>query len=81
MQRCTDVIRTQTLLFYNYVPYCTMYINQKLQDFTYNVFIPAICIVCQVILHNPPVLNCRCRLMQVDLYNGHKMVVVVLCFH
>jgi len=24
---------------------------------------------------NPPVLNWRCWLMQVDLYNGHKMVV------
>ena len=28
---------------------------------------------------NPPILNWRCRLTQVDLYNGHKMVVVVLC--
>jgi len=27
---------------------------------------------------NPPVLNWRCWLMQVDLYNGHKMVVVVV---
>ena len=26
----------------------------------------------------PSVLNWRCRLMMVDLYNGHKMVVVVL---
>jgi len=24
---------------------------------------------------NPPVFNWRCRLMQVDLYNGCKMVV------
>ena len=27
---------------------------------------------------NPPVLNGRCRLMQVDLYNGHKTVAVVV---
>ena len=27
---------------------------------------------------NPPVLNWKCRLMQVDLYNGCKTVVVVL---
>ena len=27
---------------------------------------------------NPPVLNWRCQLTQVDLYNGHKMVVVVV---
>jgi len=27
---------------------------------------------------NPPVLNCRCRLMHVDLYNGCKMVTVVV---
>ena len=26
---------------------------------------------------NPPVRNWRCRLTQVDLYNGHKTVVVV----
>jgi len=26
---------------------------------------------------NPPVLNWRCQLMQVDLYNGRKTVVVV----
>ena len=26
---------------------------------------------------NNPVLNRRCQLMQVDLYNGHKMVVVI----
>jgi len=26
---------------------------------------------------NTPVLNWRCGLMQVDLYNGHKTVVVV----
>ena len=26
---------------------------------------------------NPPILNWRCRLTQVDLYNGHKTVVVV----
>ena len=26
---------------------------------------------------NPPVLNWRCRLTQIDLYNGHKTVVVV----
>ena len=29
---------------------------------------------------NLPVLNWTCRLMQVDLYNGRKMVVVVLLF-
>jgi len=28
--------------------------------------------------NNPPVLKWRCRLMQVDLYNGHKMVVVAV---
>ena len=28
-------------------------------------------------LQNPPVLNWRCQLMQVYLYNGRKMVVVV----
>ena len=27
---------------------------------------------------NPPVLNWRCRLTQVDLYNGRKTVVVVV---
>ena len=27
---------------------------------------------------NPPVLNGRCQLMQVDLYNGHKTVAVVV---
>ena len=27
----------------------------------------------------PPVLNWGCRLMQVDLHNGHKMVAVVGC--
>ena len=27
---------------------------------------------------NPPVLYCRCRLTQVDVYNGRKMVVVVV---
>jgi len=27
---------------------------------------------------NPPVLNWRCRLMQIDLYNGSKTVVVVV---
>jgi len=27
---------------------------------------------------NPPVLNWRCWLTQVDLYNGHKMVGVVV---
>ena len=27
---------------------------------------------------NPPVLNQRCQLTKVDLYNGHKTVVVVL---
>ena len=27
---------------------------------------------------NPPVLNWRCRLTHVDLYNGRKMVVVVV---
>jgi len=27
---------------------------------------------------NPPVLNWRCRLTQVDLYNGRKMVLVVV---
>ena len=26
----------------------------------------------------PPVVNCGCWLMQVDLYNGYKMVVVVV---
>jgi len=30
---------------------------------------------------NPPVVNWRCWLTQADLYNGHKTVVVVLCFH
>jgi len=31
--------------------------------------------------HNPSVLNWRCQLMQVDLYNGRKTVVVVVaCF-
>jgi len=32
------------------------------------------------ILHqqNPPVLNWRCQLMQVNLYNGRKTVVVVV---
>ena len=24
---------------------------------------------------NPPILNWRCRITQVDLYNGHKTVV------
>ena len=28
---------------------------------------------------NPPVLNWRCRIIQVDLYNGHKTTVVVVC--
>ena len=27
---------------------------------------------------DPPVLNWRCRLTQVDLYNGHKTMVVVV---
>ena len=27
---------------------------------------------------NPPVLNWRCQLTQVDLYNGRKMVVMVV---
>jgi len=27
---------------------------------------------------NPPVLNWRCRLMHVDLYNGHKTMAVVV---
>ena len=27
---------------------------------------------------NPPVLNWRCRLTQVDLYNGRKTVVVLV---
>ena len=38
-------------------------------------------VACNKTLHqqNPPVFNWRCRLMQVDLYNGHKAVVVVLC--
>jgi len=27
---------------------------------------------------NPPILNWGCRLTLVDLYNGHKMVVVVV---
>ena len=29
---------------------------------------------------NAPVLNCGCQLMQVDLYDGCKMVVCVLSF-
>ena len=29
---------------------------------------------------NPPVLKWTCRLMHVDLYNGCKMVVVVLLY-
>jgi len=28
--------------------------------------------------HNPSFLNWRCQLMQVDLYNGRKRVVVVV---
>ena len=32
----------------------------------------------QRLLPNPPVLNWRCRLTQVDLYNGRKTVVVLL---
>jgi len=32
----------------------------------------------KLLQQNPPVLNCECRLMQVDLYNNHKMVVVVM---
>ena len=28
---------------------------------------------------NPPFLNCECQLMQVVLYNGHRMLVVVCC--
>jgi len=27
---------------------------------------------------NPPVLNWRCQLKQVDLYKGHKMVVLII---
>jgi len=30
---------------------------------------------------NPPFINWQCRLMQVDLYNGCKTVVVVLCYN
>ena len=37
--------------------------------------------ICSKTLHpqNPPVLNWRCQLTQVDLYSGRKTVVVVLC--
>jgi len=30
---------------------------------------------------NPPVINRRCRLTQVDLYNGHITVVVVVLLY
>ena len=41
-----------------------------------------ICINTFKTLHqqHPPVFNWRCRLTQVDLYNGHKTVVVGLLF-
>jgi len=29
---------------------------------------------------NPPVLNCRCQLTQVDLYNGRKTLVTVVVY-
>jgi len=32
----------------------------------------------KLLQQNPPVLNSGCHLMQVVLYNSHKMVVVVV---
>jgi len=38
-----------------------------------------VCKDMQEVKQNPPVVNWRFRLTQVDLYNRHKIVVVCVC--